>query len=107
MSYREEVKRTLNPELNNDQKLLNGVMGLVGEAGETIELVKKNLFHGKPLDRDKLIKELGDVRWYLELVSIAIDVSLEEIEAKNTAKLRERYPEGFSAAASEARKDVK
>jgi NTP pyrophosphatase (non-canonical NTP hydrolase) len=107
MSYREDVKRTANPDLTKDELLVNGAMGLAGEAGEVIDLVKKIIFHGKPFDREKLINELGDVRWYLELVSIYLDAPMEEIEAKNIEKLRQRYPEGFSSKASEERKDVK
>lgn len=89
----------LEPDpLTTDQQneLLNvGALGLAGEAGEVIDLIKKHLFHGKPLDRDKAIEELGDVLWYVQCVAEALDVGISEIAQKNAEKLRKRYPKGF------------
>ena len=55
---------TLNPELTRKDVLVNAVMGLCGESGEAIDIVKKHLHQGHPLDQEKLIKELGDIAWY-------------------------------------------
>ena len=44
--YQKQAMRTLNPELDKKDVLINGVMGLCGEAGETIDLVKKHLHQG-------------------------------------------------------------
>lgn len=107
MKYRDLVLNTVNKELSQEDKLINGVMGLAGEAGEVIDLVKKFKFHKKPMDKDKLLKELGDVRWYLELIAISIDSTVEEIEQLNIKKLTERYPNGFNPKDSELRRDVK
>ena len=63
--YQNLAMRTLNPELSKKDVLINGVMGLCGESGEAIDLVKKHLAQGHDLDREALIKELGDVAWYL------------------------------------------
>lgn len=76
--------------------LINGVMGLCGESGEAIDIVKKHLAQGHPLDREKLIKELGDIAWYLAETATALDVTLEEVLEGNIEKLRRRYPEGFN-----------
>jgi NTP pyrophosphatase (non-canonical NTP hydrolase) len=86
--------------LDKKDVLINGVMGLCGESGEVIDIVKKHLAQGHELDRDKLIKELGDVAWYLAETATALDVDLEEVLAGNIAKLKARYPEGFSAERS-------
>ena len=86
---------TANKELSRTQMLENGVMGLCGEAGEAIDLVKKHLFHGHELKRDELIKELGDVAWYLAESCTALGVELEEVLTLNIEKLKKRYPEGF------------
>ena len=80
--------------------LLNGVMGLNGEAGECIDIVKKHLFQGHDLDRDHLIEELGDCAWYLAVASEAVGVSLGEVLQRNIDKLKARYPEGFDKARS-------
>ena len=75
--------------------LINSVMGLNGEAGEVIDLVKKHLFHNHELDKDKLKLELGDVLWYLAEAAEALGISLEDIAISNIDKLKRRYPEGF------------
>ena len=93
--YQKLAMTTLNPELNKKDVLINGVMGLCGEAGEAIDIVKKHLAQGHDLNRDALIKELGDIAWYLAETATALDVSLEEVFAGNIEKLRRRYPEGF------------
>jgi NTP pyrophosphatase (non-canonical NTP hydrolase) len=92
--YRTDVLSTLNPDCSD--VLLNAVLGLVGEAGEFSELLKKARFHGHVYDREKAIKELGDVRYYLELAAYALDISTEEVEARNITKLKVRYPSGFT-----------
>lgn len=108
MNYRDEVLRTAQTKsMTNSDVLLNGVMGLAEEAAEVLGLIKKHRFHKKELNRDALIKELGDVRWYLELICVAIDTTTEQIEETNVAKLRIRYPNGFTAQDAELRRDVK
>ena len=102
--YQRMAMRSLNPELNKHDALINGVMGLCGEAGETIDLVKKHLHQGHELDREKLIKELGDVAWYLAETAYALDVSLEKVLRGNLEKLKARYPQGFDTDKSVNRK---
>ena len=98
--YQKLAMTTLNPALSKKDVLINGVMGLCGESGEAIDIVKKHLAQGHPLDREKLIKELGDIAWYLAETATALDVSLEEVLQGNIEKLRRRYPEGFDTAHS-------
>ncbi|MBE5804964.1 MAG: nucleotide pyrophosphohydrolase [Clostridiales bacterium] len=95
--YQQLALTTLNPALDKKDVLINGVMGLCGEAGEAIDVVKKHLAQGHELDREELIKELGDVAWYLAETAFALDVPLEEVCRRNIDKLKARYPEGFSA----------
>jgi NTP pyrophosphatase (non-canonical NTP hydrolase) len=80
-------------------------LGLAGEAGEVVDLVKKGVFHQHGLDRDKLSKELGDVLWYVAALCSTLNLSLSEVMEANIEKLRRRYPEGYSAEASRTRKD--
>lgn len=72
--------------------------GLPGETGEVCEIIKKHVFHGHPWTdetRAKLVKELGDVEWYANLLRVTIETTLEEVHRRNIEKLSERYPEGF------------
>ena len=98
--YQSLAMRTLNPALSKKDVLINGVMGLCGESGEAIDLVKKHLAQGHALDREGLIKELGDVAWYLAETAYALDVDLETVLQRNIEKLAARYPGGFSTAQS-------
>ena len=102
--YQKMALTTLNPALDKQDVLINGVMGLCGESGEAIDIVKKHLAQGHPLDREGLIKELGDVAWYLAETAYALDISLEEVFQRNIDKLKARYPEGFDARRSVERK---
>ena len=95
--YQKLAMTTLNPALSKQDVLINGVMGLCGEAGEAIDLVKKHLHQGHALDREKLVKELGDVAWYLAETAYALDVPLDEVLEGNIEKLKRRYPEGFDS----------
>ena len=98
--YQQLAMTTLNPALDKKDVLINGVMGLCGESGEAIDIVKKWLAQGHDLDREKLAKELGDICWYLAETATALDMDLEEIMAANIAKLQKRYPDGFDSARS-------
>jgi NTP pyrophosphatase (non-canonical NTP hydrolase) len=84
--------------------ILNGVMGLAGESGECVDLLKKSLFQGHPLDKEHMAKELGDVAWYLAVSAYGIGYDLETIFQMNVDKLRERYPDGFDPERSQHRK---
>lgn len=98
--YQQLAMTTLNPALDKKDVLINGVMGLCGESGEAIDIVKKWLAQGHELDKEKLAKELGDIAWYLAETAYALDLSLEDIFKANIEKLKKRYPEGFSAVRS-------
>lgn len=86
--------------------LVWNAIGLAGEAGEVADTIKKAVFHRHGVDRDKLVKELGDVLWYVAALCTKLDVPMADVMVRNIAKLRQRYPEGYSSAASIARKDV-
>lgn len=102
--YQKAAMETLNPALNQKEVLINSVMGLCGESGEAIDIVKKWLMQGHELDKEHLVNELGDVAWYLAEAATALDVPLEVIFQGNLDKLRRRFPNGFDTEASVNRK---
>ena len=104
--YQELAMRTVNPKLNKDEILINSVMGLCGESGEAIDIVKKWFAHGHELDREHLKKELGDIAWYLAEAATALDITLESVLEANIEKLKKRYPEGFETKRSIERADA-
>lgn len=99
--------RDLLPE-NRDKGLNCAALGLCGEAGEFADHVKKAQHHRLGIDakRDEAMrKELGDVLWYIAHACNVMGWRMEDIAAGNVAKLRARYPEGFSPEASVAKRD--
>ena len=98
--YQRQAARTLNPALDRERRLMDAAAGLAEEAGETLGRVRKHVYVGHPLDREGLVKELGDALWCLAAVATALDVPLHEVAEANLAKLRRRYPDGFSAERS-------
>ena len=84
-------------------RVLEGLMGLNGEAGEAIDIMKKVLFQDHEFDREHLAKELGDIAWYLAISADAIGYDLETILQMNVDKLKARYPDGFNSEQSQNR----
>lgn len=103
-NYQNAALRTAPAQEPSREALAIRALGLAGEAGEVVELVKKYLGHGHDFDRDKLRKELGDVLWYVATLADATGLSLGEVAQHNIDKLRARYPDGFSHEASLNRK---
>jgi len=102
--YQKAALRTADTSSDLDL-LANGVMGLCGEAGECIDLVKKFMFQQHEIDLAHLAKELGDVAWYLAVTAYAIGYDLETVMQMNVDKLLKRYPEGFDADRSQHREE--
>lgn len=103
--YQELALRTEQGMNKEYPRLLNGLMGLNGEAGEAIDILKKELFQGHPTNKEHMAKELGDVAWYLAISADAIGYKLEDIFQMNIDKLKNRYPDGFDSEKSQHRAD--
>ena len=78
-------------------------LGLAGEAGEVVDLIKKQVCHKHGIDRDAIAKELGDVLWYVAAICTKLDLNLQHVAQQNISKLQERYPKGYSSEASKNR----
>lgn len=79
--------------------------GIAGESGELVDRIKKHLFHGKPVSRNEVLDEVGDVLWYLTTLCRQFDANLEDAMTYNIDKLCKRYPNKYSDADSLARVD--
>lgn len=88
-----------------DRRYTNFAMGLAGESGEVVDYLKKVIFQGHELDRDKLCRELGDCQWYLATIATTAGIKLSEVARKNIEKLQSRYPDGFGEEKSRNRKE--
>lgn len=106
--YQKLTERTApkEGEMTKELRIATYGLGLTGEAGEVADLLKKEVGHKHPADPIKVRDELGDDLWYLARIAAEYGFTLEEVAIANIAKLKERYPEGFSTEASMKRVDV-
>lgn len=77
-SYQANALRTANPNADKTLRLAVAGMGLAGEAAEVLDLVYNKAT--EPLDRDVLVKELGDCMWYIAETASIVGIPLESIE---------------------------
>ena len=100
--YQTEAMRTASGMCGTCEEnlMLNGAMGLNGEAGEVIDLLKKHMFQGHRLDKEHFAKELSDCLWYIAVGAKGAGYTLDEIAQMNVEKLRKRYPNGFEVEKS-------
>lgn len=107
--YQYEASKTLKPtkELTAPQvMLLDWSVGLGGEAGEVLDIIKHAIFHGEDFDKMELAKELGDVLWYVSAIATTCDIDLGDVASLNRAKLNHRYvSNAYSDEASANRHD--
>lgn len=86
--------------------LAHAAMGISGEAGELLDAIKKHWAYGKPLDKENVIEELGDLEFYMQALRICIGVPRSHIVSKNVEKLSKRYHTGkYSDAQAQERAD--
>jgi NTP pyrophosphatase (non-canonical NTP hydrolase) len=92
------AERTASSELKNDvdPEILHGCIGVITEAGELFDVVKKHLFYGQPFDMDNFVEELGDLYWYLGMLHRATGIPPREVFSDNINKLERRYPEKYT-----------
>lgn len=103
--YQKLCMRTAN-FMDSSNLIANGAMGLCGESGEVIDLIKKWAFQGHTLHKQDIEEELGDVLWYAAILCEGIGTTMEKVMQKNIDKLKKRYPNGFEAERSVNRGDA-
>ena len=105
--YQQGAVRYANPDIwKLSDRLVDGAMGMCGEAGEASEIVKKYTFQNHTLDTEHLASELGDVLWYIAYTADTIGYPLSRIMEINQEKLQARYSDGqFDAQRSRHREE--
>lgn len=89
-----------------DAHLLHMAIGVSGEAGELLDAIKKPTIYRKPIDRENVVEELGDLEFYLEGLRQGIGVTREECLEANIRKLGKRYEAGrYSDKSAQERAD--
>ena len=95
--YQKLIKKTaIYP--NQGSNLAYPALGLTGEAGEVADKVKKLIrdHNGSitPKLKHEMVKELGDVLWYLTALALELQVNLEDVAKSNIKKLSDRKSRG-------------
>lgn len=104
-NYEDFVKALVKPLPLLDH-MNHMALGVAGEAGELVDAVKKHTIYGKPLDRDNIIEELGDLAFYMQGLMTALNLDWHTVIQANGSKLSKRYPKGsYSNEAAIARED--
>lgn len=85
--------------------MVHASMGIAGEAGEVIDAVKKTWIYGKPLDRENILEECGDLLFYISALLTQTGYTLDDAMNANMDKLKKRYPDGYTDNAALARAD--
>lgn len=98
MTFDEYQKQALTTAVDPGVEVIHRTLGLVGEAGEVAEKIKK-LYRDhngdlSKLDKDLIAKELGDVMWYIATLADYLGLSLEDIATQNVKKLQSRKQRG-------------
>ena len=108
LNYYQELAQRTSWDKNADRQknglnlkqLENGLMGLCGESGECMEILKKHRHQGHRLDVKRIAEELGDVLWYCAETASGLGIDLEKIAMDNITMLIDRYPDGFESERS-------
>jgi len=95
--YQGLAARTINKSLTLLEQRNHALHGMVGEIGEIHSLYQKEYQgHGAP-DREHILKEFGDLTWFIAEFLTSQGMSLDDCMETNIDKLRKRYPDGFDA----------
>lgn len=98
LSERTEKKFPDGLFLTTEQaELLHHSMGMVTEAGEFMDALKRVLIYGKEIDKTNLKEEIGDMLWYIAGAIRLVETSFSEEFERNINKLRARYPSKFDS----------
>ena len=99
----DQIAKEMTPQAAH---LIHMLMGICGEAGELLDDIKKSVIYQKPLDRENVIEELGDLEFYMEGLRQGCEITREETVAHNISKLGKRYASlSYSDQAAQARAD--
>lgn len=108
--YQDLAESLVGNVMNGDYRTLRLVhmaLGIAGEAGEVVDVIKKTMMYGKDLDKEHVKEECGDMLWYMSNLLHEVGSSFEEVMQMNVDKLAKRYPNGFTEKDAIERKDKK
>lgn len=103
MKFREYQVAAMKTAMESSRNIPYMTLGLTGEAGEIANKAKKVIRDGKELDREDMIKELGDCLWYVAGLASVLGIDLHDIAEINIAKLKDRQNRGVIGGSGDNR----
>jgi len=94
--YQRQANRTAKKSDDLNYNLTHAALGLAGESGEFVDAVKKAAIYNRPLDKENLLEEMGDLLWYVALACESLGVSMADVAQQNIDKLKKRYPDAYA-----------
>lgn len=107
LKYDEFVGTLFKDMGEREKNLAHAALGIAGEAGEVVDIIKKHFAYGKPLPLAEVVKELGDLLFYIQAMMNLLDIKMDLVLMNNMAKLTERFGGSYSDEKAIARADVK
>lgn len=92
--YSDFVQNLMKDMGSKEGNLVHDALGIAGESGEVVDLIKKHYAYDKPLDTEKLIEEIGDLLFYIQSLCNHLGIPPDFIIKRNMEKLRARYHTG-------------
>lgn len=106
LPYSTFVRRLAKQMPDPVQDAVHAAVGISGEAGELLDAIKKVWVYDKALDRQNVVEELGDLRFYMQHLMNVLAISESEVIEHNVKKLQVRYASGtYSNEQAQARAD--
>lgn len=103
MNFSEYQEAAMKTAMESSRNVPYMTLGLTGEAGEIANKAKKVIRDGKALDREDMIKELGDCLWYVAGLASVLGIDLHDIAEINIAKLKDRQNRGVIGGSGDNR----
>lgn len=103
--YNEDQRAEREERFGKGASIIHAALGIAGEAGEVVDLVKKSYAYGRPLDAMKVCEELGDLLHYMTRLADQLGLGMNVIREQNVAKLKKRFGDTYSDEKAIARKD--
>lgn len=94
------------PATEESYMLIWNLLGLIGEASEFADVCLAAIANGHMPDSAKAAGEMGDIQWYINAIATELGISMNDVLEHNVAKLRARYPEGYTAERSSNREGL-
>ena len=93
--YQVLCKATAKKFDSPEKEILTWGLGITGEAGDVASCIKKTFAHDND-QRAGIRENIGDAMWYAAMICNFFGWDMQEVLDENVAKLKKRYPQGFT-----------